>query len=235
MTGLVLGNINLPHRLGVTANAPCSERYREPMTQNEENPLEQWCPPALLVAGGLYGLDTMFMALDLFTDVALSGGVFVVIFVSALILTLIGVLSFYPGLSESRPRLARLSMAPIAGAEVLLVITFGWAITASLLDRSLPPGSLAALIISLLFVGLFLVGVASARVQAPSRIAGVFVLGLVAVWGGWFTGIVIWGPHHLPSWWSPLFSAATSVTTLALGYTIHRTLKPPIHSRPTEL
>lgn len=233
--GFVLGSINLPHRMGVTVNAPGSGRYRETMTQNEGNPFEQWCSTALLVAGGLFGLDTMFMALDLFTVVALSGGVFVVVFVSALILTLTGVLGFYPALSESRPRLARLSMAPVAGAGVLLVVTFGWAITASLLDRSLPPGGLAALIISLLFFGLLLVGVASARVQAPSRIAGVFVLGLVAVWGGWFTGIVIWGPHHLPSWWSPLFSAATSVTTLALGYTIHRTLNPPIRSIPTEL
>lgn len=206
------------------------------MTLNEEDPLEQWCSTALLLAGVLYSLDTMLMALDLFTAVALSGGVFVVVFVSALILTLIGVLGFYPSLSESRPRLARLTMAPIAVAGVLLAVTFGWAITASLLDRSLPPGSLAALISSLLFFGLFLVGVVSARVQAPSRIGGVFVLALVAIWGGWFTGVVIWGPHHLPSWWSPLFSAATSVTTLALGYTVHRklNLELPIHSISTK-
>lgn len=205
------------------------------MTQNEGNPFEQWCSTVLLVAGGLYGLDTVFMALDLFTVVALSGGVFVVVFVSALILTLVGVLGFYPALSESRPRLARLSMAPVAGAGVLLVLTFVWAITASLLDRSLPPGSVAVLVIGLLFFGLFLVGVASAHVQGRSRTAGVFVLGLVVVWGGWFTGVVIWGPHHLPSWWSPLFSAATSVTTLALGYTTHTTTKPPIHSISAEL
>lgn len=205
------------------------------MIPNSEDPLKRWCSTALLAAGVLYGLDTVFMALDLFTVVTLSGGVFVVVFVSALILTLIGVLGFYPSLSESRPRLARLTMAPIAVAGVLLAVTFGWAITASLLDRSLPPGSLAAIIISLLFFGLFLVGVVSARVQAPSRIGGAFVLGLVAIWGAWFAGVIIWGPHHLPSWWSPLFSAATSGTTLALGYTVHRELKLPIHSIPTKI
>lgn len=205
------------------------------MTRNETNPLEKWCSIALLVAGGLYGLDTVFMALDLFTAVTLSGGVLVVVFVSALILTLIGILGFYPSLSESRPRLARLSMAPIAGAVVLLAVTFGWAIIASFSGRSLPPGSLAAFIIGLLFIGLLLIGVASVRFQTPSRIGGAFMLGLVAVWGGWFIGVLLWGPHHLPGWWSPLFSAATSVTTLALGYAFHRTLKLPIHSPPTEV
>lgn len=205
------------------------------MTQDTWDKLERWSSTALLVAGGLYGVDTVFMALDLFTDVSLSGGVFVVVFVSALILTLVGVLGFYPSLSERRPRVARISMAPIAGAGVLLPVTFGWAIIASLLNRSLPPGSLAALIIGLIFLGLLLFGVASARVQAPSRIGGVLVLGLVAIWAGWFAGFAVWGPHDLPGWWSPMFSAGTSVTTLALGYTHHGSVKLPIHPEPTEI
>lgn len=205
------------------------------MTLDEWDTLEQWGSMALLVAGALYGVDTVFMALDLFTAVALSGGVFVVVFVSAVVLTLVGVLGFYPSLSESRPRLARISLAPIAGAGVLLTVTFGWAVGASLLNRSLPPGSLAALILSLIFLGLLLVGIASARVRAPSRIGGVFVLGLVAIWGGWFAGVVVWGPHHLPGWWSPMFSAGTSVTTLALGYTLHRGVERPVHSVPAEV
>lgn len=205
------------------------------MTLDDWNPHEQWRSTAVLLAGGLYGVDTAFMALDLFTSLSLSGGVFVVFFVSALILTLIGVLGFYPSLSERRPRLARISMAPIAGAGVLLPVTFVWAIIASLLNRSLPPGSLAALIISLIFLGLILSGIGSASVNAPSRIGGMFVLGLVAIWIGWFTGFVVWGPHDLPGWWSPMFSAGTSVTTLALGYTLHRSVKLPIRAESTEI
>lgn len=205
------------------------------MTLNEESSLEHGCTAALLVAGGLYGVDTVFMALDQFTNMALSGGTFVVVFVSALILTLVGVLGFYPSLSETRPRLAPLSMAPIAGAGVLLAVTFGWAVIASLLNRPLPPGSLAAIIIILMLSGLLLVGIASARLQAPSRIGGVLVIGLVAIWSGWFAGVVLWGPHHLPGWWSPLFSAATSVTTLALGYTLYSTLELPIPSFVTDI
>lgn len=195
--------------------------------------LEKYRSMALLVAGGLYGIDTGAMTLDLLTDISLSGGVFVVLFVAALMLTLAGVLGVYPSLSEKRPRLARLSMIPIAGAGVLLAITFGWAILASLLNRSLPPGGLAALIISLIFIGLALVGVASTRLRIPSQIGGVFVLGLVAIWGGWFVGVVLWGPHHLPGWWSPIFTAGTSVTTLALGYTLHRSGKIASHPEPT--
>lgn len=202
------------------------------MTLDTWDLLEQWSSTALLMAGGLYGVDTVFMALDLLTDVSLSGGVFVVLFVSALILTLVAILGFYPSLTERCPRLARISMVPLACAGVLLPLTFGWAIIASLLNRSLPPGSLAALIISLIFLGLILFGVASALSQAPSRFSGVLVLGLVAIWGAWFAGFAVWGPHHLPGWWSPMFSAGTSITILILGFTLNRRSScPPTRSR----
>lgn len=183
--------------------------------------LENLSPTAFFVAGGLFAVDTGFMLVDLLGALSISGAVFVLFFVSALIIALVGALGFYPQLADRRPQLALVSMAPIAVAGLALPIVFAWAILASLLEESLPPGSIALAIIVLIFIGLLLFGVASVRTETPSRTGGLLLLALVGTWLAWFAGFGVWGAHDLPGWWSPTFSVVTTSVTLGIGYVLY--------------
>lgn len=178
--------------------------------------LERWSPAAFLAAGGLWAIDTSFNVLELVAGTSFPGIVFLVFILSSLLVTIVGVLGFYPGLADRGSRLGLAGAVLVGVAGITIVVVLGWGVIASLLNQPLPPGGLAAVIVLLIVFGMLLLGVASVRSASPSRIAGLLVLVLVATWLVWLAGIAgVLGGN--PEWSSAAFGAVLSIVTLAIG------------------
>lgn len=194
--------------------------------------LEERSATAFLVAGGLWAIDTGVNLLELFAGTSVPGAVFFVFILSSLLITVVGVLGFYRGLADRGSRLGLAGAVLLGVAGTTVVVVLAWGIAASLLGRPLPPGSLGAVIVLLLVLGLFLFGVASVRADTPSRIAGLLVLALVATWLIWLAGVAGFLGAN-PEWSSAAFGVVLSAVTLAIGYHLRTGGAPTGRAEPT--
>lgn len=138
---------------------------------------ERWSTGAFVVAGLLWVGDAALLGSEIMGlyEHGLLNGEFII---SALLATMVGLLGFYPRLSDRMPRLALVSGAVAAIAGLGIVVTFVWHLAAIALSGvSTPPG--IALIPPL--VALVVFGVAILYSDAPSRAIGALVLVYLAV------------------------------------------------------
>lgn len=169
---------------------------------------------AFLVAGGLMLGFVASNGLEAFTSAQPPTWVNVLFVAPSLVAATVGLLGFYPLLTDRTPRLALASAAvvTVAGiaATVLFVVVVLNQVLAGLEFPFLPVYFLTLLSAILGFV---LTGVASLRAQAPSRRVGLLVLGPPTV----NVLMVATAPMNPPQWSTFLVSAAWTGTVLAIG------------------
>jgi uncharacterized membrane protein YidH (DUF202 family) len=139
--------------------------------------LDRWSTGAFVAAGLLWLGDAALLGSEVMGLYAhgLLNGVFII---SALLATMIGLLGFYPRLSDQMPRLALVNGAVAAIAAVGLVVTVVWQFAAMALSGvSTPPGLTAIPPL----VALVVFGVAILYSDVPSRAIGAFLLIYLAV------------------------------------------------------
>lgn len=181
--------------------------------------LESWRTAAFTVAAILFLGNTIHEGIGRYTTI-LGEPTFLnfVVYVSALVISLVGLLGFYPQLAERVPRLARLSAGVVAIAGGAMIVLLLWATASTVLNRSMPPGVLLFVLVGAIVLGFLLFGVASIRARSPSRLIGVLVLTFVASWilGLGLAGVFYGGD---PPDWIPVFlNGASAVILLSIGY-----------------
>lgn len=189
--------------------------------------LERLSPTLFLIAGGLFFLNTVHEGIARYTALFEVGFLNAVVYQSALVGMLIGLLGLYPQLVDQTPRLARLSAVVAAVAGVSTVVLLFWASITQLLNQPLPPGALLIATVALIVLGVLLFCLASLRTMVPSRPVSLLLLVFVATWIGGIGAVFVVYGGDAPDW-APVFINGTSfVILLAIGYLLRAKPTPP--------
>lgn len=198
--------------------------------------LENRRATAFLIAGLLWLVDTTLLFLDTFADVSVlgtRGPVNPVLYVSGLVVAMVGLLGFYPGLVNRTRRLARLSAGVIAVAGIAWPILLAWVVVATLLNLPGPPVFSGIMMFVVLALGFILFGIASVRTGVPSRVAGILVLAIPTAIVGWITlGFAVYG-GDVPPWMAPTIAGVVTVLLLAIGVRLHTEDIPTDRTKPS--
>lgn len=197
------------------------------------NTLERRRSTAFIVAGVLILGFVTSNGVEAFTTTQPPTWVNTLFVSPALVAAAIGLLGFYPALTDHVPRLAVVSAAVVTVAGIAAVALFGVTAGNGLvagLELPFLPVYLLTLLTTIL--GFVLVGVASLWTRVPSRTVGLFVLGPPTV------NIVMLAtaPMNPPQWSTFLVSAAWSAAMLAIGMTLRSSsghldqTEPPVDS-----
>jgi hypothetical protein len=197
------------------------------------NTLENWRTAAFIVAGFLFLGNTIHEGLGRYTAI-IGEPTFLnfVIYASALVISLVGLLGFYAQVAERVPRLARLSAGVVAVAWGAMLILILWATTSTVLNRPMPPTALLFVLIGAIVLGFVLFGVTSLLARTPSRLVGVLLLTFVAAWVvGLGVGLAAYSGD--PPDWIPVFlNGASAVVLLAIGYDLRTGSTSTIQGNP---
>lgn len=182
--------------------------------------LEWWSTGAFVAAGLLWLGDAALLGSEVMGlyEHGLLNGVFIL---SALLATMVGLLGFYPRLSDRMPRLALVSGAVAAIAGLGVAVTFVWYLAAMALSGVSTPPALA-LIASL--VALVVFGVAILYSDAPSRAIGALVLVYLAV---------LVAAIGASEWLQFALAALLGGVGLVIGYVHHAGVGPLDSPEPT--
>lgn len=159
--------------------------------------LEAWSATLFLVASAVFLLNAVHEGIARYTALGGVGFLNAVAYLSALVVTLVGLLGFYPRMADRSPTLARASAVIAVVAAISTIALLLWASTTQLLNRPLPPGSFLIATVSLIVLGVLLFCIASLRTAVPSRTVGVLLLTFVAAWLGSLGAIVASGSSDL--------------------------------------
>lgn len=209
--------------------------YFSTMTIGDKIPwdsIEQLSARLFLVAGGLFLINAIHEVIERYMGY-LEFEFNFVLFVSAFVITLVGLLGFYRQLADRTPRLARASavVAVVAGAG--LVVLLVWASITTVLNQPMPPGVLLILALAGVVLGILLFTAASLRTHIPSRTVSRLLLGFVLAWAvGIVGGIVAFGIDGAPDWFAPALGSMSSVLLLGIGYVLRTSTEPIYRSEP---
>lgn len=170
--------------------------------------LERWSATAFIISGVLWLADTVLLGLELMNIYAhgLLNGVFIL---AALLMTMVGLLGFYPRLADRAPRPALATAIVGAVAAGGLVVAFVWVLgTIALAGVSSPP----PVFIFLPFLALGLFALLGLWIDRPSRTVGLLLLAYLGTLVGAFVagGGLQFGLVGL-----------VSVIAVAIGYAPH--------------
>lgn len=194
--------------------------------------LERWSWRPFLVAGGLFLFNGVFEAIARYTGYLEVGFWNFVIYASALVISVVGLLGFYRQLADGIPRLARASAVAGVVAGVGLVVLIGWASITRVLNQPMPPGILLLLTLAGIVLGFLLFTIGSLRTQIPSRTVSRLLLGFVLTWAlALVGGFVVFG-LDAPDWFAPAVNVASSVFLLAIGYVLRSGTDPTDRAEP---
>lgn len=143
--------------------------------------LERWSP-RLFVLGGLLVLGSALNnSLIFYANAPLPEPLGIVLNMAGFVAALVGVVGFYPELSDRIPRLAKLSLGVVAAGIVGIVVLAVWAIAMLGIGAPEPSPVIALLSLFLMLLGLCLFGVSVLRTDVYAKPVGVLLLALVAV------------------------------------------------------
>ena len=184
--------------------------------------LARWSARAFLAAGLVWVVDGILLGASLLR-VAATGTARSGLVLTALAITLAGILGLVPRISTSAPRLAR-GGALAAGLGIAAIgLQFAWGAAGVVLDGvASPPATLAAVVGTLVVGGVTAVGVGCLTTGGESRPTGVLLLALV----GALVGAAI-----ARDWVQLGLVGGLAAIALAIGYRQHAAGPPP---RPTE-
>lgn len=176
--------------------------------------LEQWRSTAFLVAGGLVLGFVASNGVEAFTAVQPPTWLSTLFVAPALVAASVGLLGFYPVLTERVPRLALASAAVVTAAGAAAIALFV-VVTANGLIAGIQLPFLPIYFLTLLatILGFVLVGLGSLWTSVPSRTIGLLVLGPPAV----NIIMIVTAPMNPPQWSTFLISAMWSGAVLAIG------------------
>lgn len=177
--------------------------------------IENWSGAVFLVAGGLFLINTLHEGLARYTALFEGGVLNVVVYLSALIVMLVGLLGLSPRLADWTPRLARASAVIAAIAGISTVVLLLWASSTQLLNQSLPPGILVIVTVTLIVLAIILFCIASLKTGTPLRAVGLLLLVFVATWLGVFGVVMVYGPAN---WIAIFVNGVSFIVLLAIGY-----------------
>lgn len=183
------------------------------------NRLGKWNVTAFIVTGLLFLLNTALEGIGRYTAM-LGEPTFLnaAIYLSGLVIALVGLLGFYPGLIDRTPRLARVSAGVVAVAATGLTALLVWASLTALLNRPMPPGMLLLLSLVLIVLGFLLFTVASLRTGVPSRTVSLLLGAFVATWAlGLILGFVVFA-GNAPDWLAVVLNGVSGALMLGIGY-----------------
>lgn len=182
--------------------------------------LERWSAVAFMVAGVLWLADTVLLGLEVMGIYAhgLLNGVFIL---TALLTTIVGLLGFYPRLSDRIPRLALATATIGAVAAGGLVVALVWVLgTVALAGVSSPPS--VFLLLPLVTLGLF--GLVSLWIDVPSRTVGLLLLAYL---------VIIVGTSLATNGLQFGLAGLVSVIAFAIGYVHHTGSAKPDRAEKT--
>lgn len=188
-----------------------------------------WSGPAFLIAGGLVAIATVVMGLAMITEMSqgLLTGLPTMV---GLLVSYIGMLGLYPGLSRHRPRAALASV-------VFLLAPFGG--IAFWLGHALIIGqepSYAATLVGIVFagfiVGIVMLGATSYQAETPSRRVGVALAAFAVPWVVLMGSAVVYG-GAVPVWIDFVATGLMAVLLLAIGYLTWNDSSPTNRGEPT--
>jgi hypothetical protein len=176
--------------------------------------LEQWRSTAFLIAGGLILGFVASNGVEAFTAAQPPTWVNTLFVAPALVAATVGLLGFYPLLTDQVPRLALASAAVVTVAGTAAIALFV-VVTANGLIAGLQLPFLPIYFLTLLttILGFVLVGVGSLWTSVPSRTVGLLVLGPPTV----NIIMILTAPMNPPQWSAFLISAMWCGAVLAIG------------------
>lgn len=194
--------------------------------------LEQWRATPFLVAGGLFLLNTGYEGIGRYTTLWDVGFLGALTYLSALIVSLVGLLGFYRQLADRSPRLAQVSAAVVVVAGGGLVVLLVWASITTLLNRPMPPGALLFLNLAAIVLGFLLFTVASLLTRLPSRTVSLLLLGFVAAWAAALVLALVVYSGNAPDWLAVILNGVSAVILLAIGYHLRTETEPTDRTEP---
>lgn len=182
------------------------------------NSLERWTPTAFLIAGALLLVFTALTGVEAFTDTTPPRWMGAVFVVPGLVAGHIGLLGFYPKLSQEVPRQAMANSFVVLVAMIAALGLFVTEIGSAVIGEELPIAGLFYLVMVLMTtVGYLLVSTASFRAGIPSRTVAFLLLLPPAEFMLMMAGIAT---GFTPAWSSFLLSGLQVVAHLAIGFTL---------------
>lgn len=202
------------------------------------DPLEQRSRTVFLVAGVLLLGYAVSKALYTFTDVTPIGAFDVAYGGIGLLVAMAGLLSLYPSLRDSAPRLSLAGVIVTAIGVIATLAPLGWLASATLMNAGYPAipaesptWTAAALLIVFVTIalGFLLFGAASLRTDVLSRTVG----GLLMVPGLAWLGLIL-GSVALPSGqYQGLVYVPICLALLAIGARLQTENVPTDRTEPT--
>lgn len=194
--------------------------------------LEQWSETLFLVSGGLFLINAVHEVIGRYTGYLEVEFLNAVIYLSALVISLVGLLGFYRQLSERTPRLARASAGVAVVAGTGLIVLLVWASITAVLNQPMPPGILLIVALAGMVLGFLLFTVASLRTHIPSRTVSRLLLGFVLAWVVALAGGFVAFGLDAPDWFAPSLNVVSSVFLLTIGYALRTGTGPSDRADP---
>lgn len=200
--------------------------------------LEKWCPVVFLIAGSSLFIHVILVGLIGYAGVSISEGYHAMFGLAGLVGAIVGLLGFYPRLTDKSPRLALASVLAVAVAGILFSGVLVWLLGTTLLTggpQDTAPswvGVLAPLAIVMIASGFVSTSIASLRTDVPSRTIGLLLMVPVASW------IVILVVSVLANFTAPysldfFANGAISISWLAIGYRLQTESTTLKHAEPS--
>lgn len=188
--------------------------------------LDRWRARAFIIAGGLFLTSPAAKGLTLVTAGSPPEWVVALLAFSGLLASLVGLLGFYPELSEQVPRHALagavatgVAMGVTVGLFVWLIGTRALAAMSYLAAPVSPPAIVFVSLVAAMATGFAVVGAATLRSSTSSRTVGVLLVALAVPWVVLLVAGAVYG-SGLPVWLSLTTYGAIPVGLLATGYSI---------------
>lgn len=195
--------------------------------------IEQWSTALFLVSGGLFLINAVHEVIARYTGYLEVEFLNFLIYASALVITLLGLLGFYRQLADRSPRLAQVSAVAVLVAGIGLVVLTVWAGITTILEQPMPPGALLLLTLAGVVLAFLLFTAGILRTQTPSRTVSLLLLGFVLAWAvGLVGGFVAFGIDGAPEWFAPSLNGVSAVFLLAIGYVLRTSPETPNRTEP---
>lgn len=188
-------------------------------TQRWES-LEQRRASLFLGSGGLFFVNAVHEAIARYTGFFEVDFLNAVIYLSALVISLVGLLGFYRQLATRTPRLARASAGVAVVAGVGMVALLVWASVTTMMNRPMPPGVVLIVALAGIVLAFLLFTVASVRTHTPSKPVSRLLLGFVLAWTvALVIGVVVFN-LDAPDWFAPALNGVSAVLLVGIGYVL---------------
>lgn len=193
-----------------------------------ERPFKQWSCKAFLFAGILLVGAPSHLVLDHFTSVSTPAWLIAPVVLTGLMSSLVGLLTFYPRLSDRTVWLNIAGAVNVVIAGVGTIGILGWALAASILPivsevsiSTVPPAPVFLVVMMTMALAFVLSGIASLLTVDLSKIVGLLMLSFAVPWIVVVAATLMFG-SEVPTWLSFPVYGAMPLILLATSHVLRR-------------